>query len=202
PECGVAYSARQRSDVGKLSTIGVDGRSTATTILALSTILKLRVDESLEPQARKLLSFTDNRQDASLQAGHFNDFVEVSLMRSGLYRAMVRLGNEGVRYDELVHHVERALDLPAYLYANDPELRGPALEETRRALRSVLAYYLYRDLERGWRVTSPNLEQCGLLEFEYMGLDDVAGDQAFWEEKNAHAALVAASPAERKHVIR
>ena len=79
-----------------------DGRSTATTILALSTILKLRVDESLEPDARKLLSFTDNRQDASLQAGHFNDFVEVGLIRSGLYRAMVRLGEEGLRRSVLV----------------------------------------------------------------------------------------------------
>ena len=34
PDCRVAYNARQSSDVGKLSTIGVDGRSTATTILA------------------------------------------------------------------------------------------------------------------------------------------------------------------------
>lgn len=202
PECLVAYSARQRSDIGKLATIGVDGRSTATTILALSTILKLRLDESLEPHARKLLSFTDNRQDASLQAGHFNDFVEVSLVRSGLYRAMSRFGNEGLRYDELVHHVERALDLPSHLYANDPELRGPALEETRRALRSVLAYFLYRDLERGWRVTSPNLEQCGLLEFQYVAIDDVANDQPTWAEKHAHAALVAATPEQRKNVIR
>jgi ATP-dependent helicase YprA (DUF1998 family) len=202
PECGVAYSARQSSDVGKLSTIGVDGRSTATTILALSTVLKLRVDEGLETEARKLLSFTDNRQDASLQAGHFNDFVEVSLVRSGLYRAMVRLGEAGIRYDELVHHVERALDLPAHLYANDPELRGPALEETKRALRAVLSYFLYRDLERGWRVTSPNLEQCGLLEFEYVAIEEVAADQATWEEKEAHAALLASTPEQRAGVIR
>lgn len=201
PECGVAYSARQRSDIGKLSTIGVDGRSTATTILALSTILRLRFDESLEPHARKLLSFTDNRQDASLQAGHFNDFVEVSLIRSGLYRAMARLGSDGVRYDELVHHVEKALDLPASLFANDPELRGPALEETRRALRSVLAYFLYRDLERGWRVTSPNLEQCGLLEFEYLAVDEVANDKATWDGKESHAVLAAAAPEQRRHVI-
>jgi hypothetical protein len=62
---------------------------------------------------------------------------------------MARLGQEGIRYDELVQHVERSLNLPAHLYANDPELRGPALEETRRALRSVLAYFLYRDLNAG-----------------------------------------------------
>lgn len=202
PKCGVAYNARQRSDLVKLATIGTDGRSTATTVLALATILKLRIDQSLDEEARKLLSFTDNRQDASLQAGHFNDFVEVGLIRSALYRAMSRLGEDGLRYDDLVHHVDRSLNLPVDLYANDPELRGPALEETRRALRSVLTYFLYRDLERGWRVTSPNLEQCGLLKFDYVGVDELAGDQTYWQEKNAHGALVAASPEQRATIIR
>lgn len=202
PKCGVSYNARQKSDLTKLGTIGVDGRSTATTVLALATILKLRVDQSLQHEARKLLSFTDNRQDASLQAGHFNDFVEVGLIRSALFRAMSRAGKNGLRYDELVHHVERAIDLPVDLYANDAELRGPALEETRRALRAILTYYLYRDLERGWRVTSPNLEQCGLLQIEYLGLDELAADQIFWQEQKAHGLLVTATPAQRKHIIR
>lgn len=202
PKCGVAYNARQRSDLGKLSTLGVDGRSTATTVLALSTILKLRFDQSLEPKARKLLSFTDNRQDASLQAGHFNDFVEVGLIRSALYRAMSRLGGRGVRYDELVDHVEKAMDLPLHLYANDTELRGAALEETRRALKSVLTYFLYRDLEQGWRVTSPNLEKCGLLVFDYLSIDEIAEDQQYWVEKNAHGALALATPDQRKRIVR
>ena len=56
--------------------------------MTLSTIRKLRADDDLIPRARKLLSFTDNRQDASLQAGHFNDFVEVGLLRAALYRAV------------------------------------------------------------------------------------------------------------------
>jgi very-short-patch-repair endonuclease len=202
PECSVAYSARQRSDLSKLATIGVDGRSTATSVLALSTILKLRVEETLEDKARKLLSFTDNRQDASLQAGHFNDFVEVGLIRSALFRAMQRVGEAGLAYDELVQHVERAMDLPIDLYANDPEIRGPALQETRRALRSVLAYFLYRDLQRGWRVTSPNLEQCGLLRIEYLGLDDAACDMQFWQDRHAHATLIASTAAQRADVIR
>jgi hypothetical protein len=41
-------------------------------------IRRLRKDGDLREEARKLLSFTDNRQDASLQAGHFNDFVEIT----------------------------------------------------------------------------------------------------------------------------
>jgi ATP-dependent helicase YprA (DUF1998 family)/very-short-patch-repair endonuclease len=202
PECRVSYNARQKSDVPKLATIGVDGRSTATTILAITALVKLRTDEHVDPKARKLLSFTDNRQDASLQAGHFNDFVQVGLIRSGLLRAIRRSGDSGLKYDELVQCVERAMNLPVDLYANNPELRGAALEETRRALRSVVSYYLYRDLERGWRVTSPNLEQCGLLLIEYEGLDELVADQAFWEGKQVHPALVSASPDQRRAVIR
>ncbi len=201
PKCGISYNARQRSEVLKLATIGVDGRSTATTILALSTILQLRFDKDLDDEAKKILSFTDNRQDASLQAGHFNDFVEVGLIRSALYRALVRNGDAGVKYDELVHHVEKSLNLPIDMYAGDPELRGPALEETKRALRSMLQYLIYRDLERGWRVTSPNLEQCGLLHFEYLGVDELVNDAEYWTEKSPHAALLAATPEQRRDII-
>ncbi|XAM01600.1 DEAD/DEAH box helicase [Phycisphaeraceae bacterium D3-23] len=199
PNCRVSYGFRQRGDSIKLATIGVDGRSTATTILALAAILRLRADDGLDRIARKLLSFTDNRQDASLQAGHFNDFVEVGLIRSALYRAMMPKG-EGLDYDELVQRVEQAMNLPIDLYAEDPELRGQAVEMTKRALRSVLQYFLYRDMEAGWRVTSPNLEQCGLLKFEYIGLED-AIDESFWAERGAHGELVAASADQRKRII-
>src|SRR5690606_15592623 len=132
-KCRISYGFRQRGDSIKLATIGVDGRSTATTILALAVILWLRSDDDLDRIARKLLSFTDNRQDASLQAGHFNDFVEVGLIRSALYRAMMLKG-EGIEYDELVQRVEQAMNLPIDLYAEEPELRGQALEMTKRAL--------------------------------------------------------------------
>jgi len=209
PDCRVSYGFRQAADYMKLATIGVDGRSTATSILALAAILKLRSDDELDPIARKLLSFTDNRQDASLQAGHFNDFVEVGLIRSALYRAM-KLKGEGLEFDELVQRVEQAMSLPIDMYAEDPDLRGQAIEMTKRALRSVLQYYLYRDQEQGWRVTSPNLEQCGLLKFEYLGLDDAASDDSFWQEerevngetRQVHGELIAATPEQRKLIIR
>lgn len=201
PTCRVAYSPRQKSDIPKLATIGVDGRSTATTILGITALAQLRADNRLEAKARKLLSFTDNRQDASLQAGHFNDFVQVGMIRSGLLTALRTAGDGGLRYDEIVQRVERAMNLPSELFANNPELRGAALDETRRALRSVLSYYLYRDLERGWRVTSPNLEQCGLLRIEYAGLDELVADQAFWESKARHTALVRATPIQRHAAV-
>lgn len=70
--CGVAYGARQKSDFATLASLSSEGRSTATTILSLSAIRSLKSEPALHERARKLLSFTDNRQDASLQAGHFN----------------------------------------------------------------------------------------------------------------------------------
>ena len=49
----------------------------------LATALLRHADQT-EMARDKLLSFTDNRQDASLQTGHFNDFVHVSLLRCAL----------------------------------------------------------------------------------------------------------------------
>jgi ATP-dependent helicase YprA (DUF1998 family) len=125
--CGVSFDLRQRSDFGKLASLGTEGRSSATTVLSLSAIRYLRVDELLRPEARKLLSFTDNRQDASLQAGHFNDFIEIGLLRSALYRAVTAAGETGFRHDELSQRVFDALDLPLELYAADPDVRFQAL---------------------------------------------------------------------------
>jgi hypothetical protein len=48
---------------------------------------------------------------------------------------------------------------------------------------TVLGYRLYRDLKRGWRVTSPNLEQAGLLEIGYLALDEVCEAQDLWENR-------------------
>ena len=101
PECGVSYTMRKGSDVTKLGTLGIDGRSTATSIMALSVVQNLKQDETLREEAKKVLSFTDNRQDASLQAGHFNDFVEVGYLRASLLKALQRAGSDGLRYDNV-----------------------------------------------------------------------------------------------------
>ncbi|KYF49445.1 hypothetical protein BE08_33015 [Sorangium cellulosum] len=198
--CSVAYDAHQSSDFGKLATLGSEGRSTATTVLSLSTVRRLRRDAALDREAQKLLSFTDNRQDASLQAGHFNDFVEVGLLRSALYRAARAAGGEGIHHEELMKRVFDALALPIELYAINPAVEYVQRDNTDRALRQAIGYYLYRDLRRGWRVTSPNLEQCGLLDIDYLSLDRFACDEARW--RSFHPALATAAPEERERVCR
>lgn len=184
PSCGVAYTKLQRSERMKLATLGVDSRSTATTILAVRSLIELQSDSTLKREARKLLSFTDNRQDASLQAGHFNDFAQVALLRSALHKATAAKGTAGLTHGELSRNVFDALSLNFDEYAADPEVRGPAKASTNDALRRVIDYYLYRDLQRGWRVTAPNLEDCGLLRFDYEGLtgtDGLLAEQELWD---------------------
>ena len=59
----------------------LEGRVTATTMLvAFDRALPACVGPEAD-DAQKLLDFVDNRQDASLQAGHFNDFVQVAQLR-------------------------------------------------------------------------------------------------------------------------
>ncbi len=195
--CGVSYGSRQVGDFAKLASLSSEGRSTATTILSLSAIRRLR-DAPQQPFPPKMLSFTDNRQDASLQAGHFNDFIEVGVQRSAVYRAVQEAGAGGIQHEELTQKVFNALNLPLHLYASDPSVKYQALAETQRALRNVLGYRLYRDLKRGWRITSPNLEQCGLLTIKYLSLEEVCSDEDVW--RNCHAALSSATTETRAKV--
>lgn len=197
--CGVGYSGRQ-GDFGKLAILGAGGRSTSTTVLTLGALRELTGDDALAPEARKLLSFSDNRQDASLQAGHFNDFVEIGLLRSALHRAAAKAGEEGLAHDVLTQAVFATLALDPEYYAADPTLKGIARREAEEALRNVLGYRLYRDLQRGWRLTSPNLEQVGLLEIRYVDLDEVARDEELWE--GAHDVLRQAAPETRERISR
>ncbi len=196
--CGVSYGARQK-DFGKLATLSSEGRSSATTLLSLSAIRALKASD-LKPEAQKLLSFTDNRQDASLQAGHFNDFVEVSLLRGAIYRAAEAAGPAGLTHEVIAEKVFEALNLPLELYASDPAVRFQALQETQRALRQVLGYRIYRDLRRGWRIALPNLEQCGLLEIDYIDLEEVCAAEDVWA--GCHSLLAAAAPQVRMKVAK
>lgn len=198
PHCGVSYDARQRSDFAKLSTLSSEGRSTATTILSLATVEFLRSKSSLRKDAQKLLSFTDNRQDASLQSGHFNDFVQVTILRAALYQAVSRAGDQGVTHEHLTQTVFQELNLPFHLYAVDPEVKFQAKADTEEALRDILGYRIYRDLERGWRITAPNLEQCGLLVIGYKSLTELCAEDGEWSKR--HPALASASLETRAHV--
>jgi ATP-dependent helicase YprA (DUF1998 family) len=197
PSCKVTYSSAMRGDFGKLAGLSTEGRSTATTVFSLSIVRELRKLDELDDAAKKLLSFTDNRQDASLQAGHFNDFIQIGLLRGALYAAVQRAAETGLTHESIAREVVAALGLDVHEYSSSPDARFLTREKIDKALRDVIGYRIYRDLRRGWRVTSPNLEQCGLLRVRYDALEEVCAADDVWQ---SHPILAAAKPAERLRV--
>lgn len=197
--CGVEYGARQQSDHSKLVTLGSGGRSTSTTILSVAAVRWLR-DHTERQDLQKLLAFTDNRQDASLQAGHFNDFVQTTLFRSTLYRALAGAGSNGVSHDELPQRLFEAFHLPFESYAASPDAAPGIRRGIESAMRDVLTYRAYEDLSRGWRMLAPNLEQCGLLRFRYESLEEICASESDWH--GLHPALAGADPVKREQVAR
>ncbi len=198
--CGVAYAAYGRSEAMRLSSLNIANRSTATTLVSLLTVRELRLTKDLPDQARKLLSFTDNRQDASLQAGHFNDFIQVGLVRAGLYRALDDAGEHGLKHEKLAGAVFDALALPFEHYATEPTLVFSAKEETNRALRRVLDYLVHRDLKPDWRPRTANLEEAGLLRIDYLSFDEMCQDGSFW--RGSDPILERLSVPDRSRLVR
>jgi len=199
--CGVSYEQVRGKDFAKLATLDQEGRSSATSVVSASIVRSLKEvpADALDPKARKLLTFVDNRQDASLQAGHFNDFVQVVQLRGALYRALVEAGEEGLDHEHIADRVCRALNLELEDYARKPDLPPRLAANAARTLRDVIAFRIYRDLERGWRVTMPNLEQTGLLEVHYADIDHVAADARWWSGRAV--ALRDATPAQRMELM-
>lgn len=196
--CGVSYPGK-RNDFAKLNVFSSEGRSTSTTILALAAVQRLMASDFRE-EARKLLSFTDNRQDAALQAGHLNDFVEVGLLRASLHQAAVDAGPDGLAHDVIGQRVFEIMALPFEEYASDPTVVLGAKRQTDETLRSVLSYRLFQDLKRGWRLNAPNLEQVGLLEIQYEDLAELCAADEYWQ--GVHPALSSAAPATREAVAK
>ncbi|WP_225226191.1 DEAD/DEAH box helicase [Komarekiella delphini-convector] len=192
--CGVVHD-RKPKEFAKLSRLSSEGRSTATTLLCLSTVSRLKpIFTGEKAKAAKILSFTDNRQDASLQAGHFNDFVQTSFLRAALLGALQAKGE--LTHSELASVVVQQMGLSQSDYAEQPAEYGRGKQRNEEIFRKLIEYRLYEDLRRGWRIVQPNLEQCGLLVIEYDGLQEACTDNALWQ-KYRHQVLLQATPEER-----
>ncbi|MBI3915848.1 MAG: DEAD/DEAH box helicase [Betaproteobacteria bacterium] len=182
PTGGIFFDTKTNEGT-KLTKLGSEGRSTSTTITAFSILNRLN-DAGYHARDQKLLSFTDNRQDAALQAGHFNDFVQVVRLRAGIHKALREAPGNTLTYATLGEAVFHALALPFLEFANRNE--EPPLANVRRLYEQQFQTYLFyravADLRRSWRIILPNLEQCALLAIEYLELREVAAEEGFWQD--------------------
>ena len=204
--CGVAHTSAGKDSL-RLTSLAGEGRSSATTMLTLSALRYLyEQDQQLSAEAKKVLGFSDNRQDAALQAGHFNDFLQVLLTRAALLAATQKAGENALTEREVANAVFEALGFhredPAVRaeYMQQPELKGNTRRQVQEAMRGILGYRTYFDLRRGWRFNNPNLEQLGLVRIGYQDIDDLAADASEWAE--APQVLQSANPEARARVLR
>lgn len=199
---GPVYYDAKTGEGTKLTRLGSEGRSTSTTITAFSILNRLR-DGGLSSRDQKLLSFTDNRQDAALQAGHFNDFVQVVRLRAGIRRALESATDGALDFATLGEAIFKALALPFRDYGNrdaTPEL-APVKRKYEETLQNYLFFRALADLRRSWRIVLPNLEQCALLHIDYKDLDEIAAEDEYWADIEIANSLDHAARREFLYVV-
>ncbi|HWW82251.1 MAG TPA: DEAD/DEAH box helicase [Vicinamibacterales bacterium] len=211
--CDVTHGA-QGKDVNRLASLSAEGRSSAMTVLVSSALRWMHDLKSPgAPHQRKLLGFTDNRQDAALQAGHFNDFTFVCLLRAAIFRALHSASDRGLQDADLGGAVVAALGFDRELVPGDdpeqthlrewlldPNISPADFERARKTLRQVLAHRTWHDQRRGWRYTNPNLEELDLLRVDYRDLSPICADAGRFV--GSPDLLRQASPRVRENVMR
>jgi len=171
PHCSSINETNEK-DKNHLSGLSGEGRSSSTTMLTINILDNLFKDDH---DKRKLLGFTDNRQDAALQSGHFNDFIFLLTIRGGLLAALEK--SNGILHEaDLSEFVFNAIGFNNDTYEinseylQNPDIKGHQKTEAQSTLRFILGYRLLRDIRKGWRHNNPSLEALELIKIEYEGL--------------------------------
>jgi ATP-dependent helicase YprA (DUF1998 family) len=173
PNCGISHDQRSR-EFNKLFTFGSVGRSTATDVLISAQI------RSLPRGQKKVIAFSDNRQDTALQSAHMNSLHNRFAFRRALYQALLSsrygqdLGGIGLAIFNLLRSEEM---LPHY--ARDERRYGGDLQVDER-YQEYLCFLTLQELRGTHRRTHQNLEDVGLLQVSYTGLDEFAADDRAW----------------------
>lgn len=185
PACGITYDRRPR-EFNKLFSFGSVGRSTATDVIVSETL------RALPSAERKLIAFSDNRQDTALQAAHLNNLQRRIHFRRGFVAALEDVGcvtardtfdpeGEALELDDTGRRIFDALGkrdtLPSYAKAQGKY--GAAKGDDTRYQR-YLQFGALQELTSAGRRNHLNLEEAGALLVGYDGLDRFAADVDVW----------------------
>lgn len=207
-KCGKRFNSQGRIR-NRLLGLSGEGRSSATTVLSLLTLRQL-FDPKEDASKRKLLGFSDNRQDAALQAGHFNDFIQTLLVRSSLIAALQEKPT-GLSLLEVVEQMKHYLGWnrnQVTIHARDLFFenqesfdftqKSKKLDYFERLVDTVLSYRLVTDLSDRNLYTCPSLEALRLMHIEYADLDALCHDDKLYaqEQANGKSNLLLTLPAE------
>ena len=194
-ECRSSWTLRHRNDFAKLSSLSQTGRSTAATV-AVNALVADLAGQAVPDGQRKVLSFTDSVQDAALQTGHLNDFVQTAQLRGAVVMALKERGF--LQYSDLGQALHAALKLSPGDFLEEVPASGEIPPQALRAMWKMLSHLALADLGGGWRIVHPNLEQTGLLKISYEGLAEISASAENWR---GAGPMLAASPQARLAVL-
>jgi hypothetical protein len=190
PSCGIIHDRRSR-EYNKLFTFGSVGRSTATDVLVNAQI------RGLPSEQRKVIAFSDNRQDTALQAAHMNSLHQRFAFRRALFHALLDGGttiedDAFLDLDGVGFHIYSTLQAHVLLpdYRRDKRKYGRDPQAEKRYQR-YLQFVALGELRGTHRRTHQNLEDVGLLSVGYLGLDEFAADPEVWKDTPLLADLLA-----------
>lgn len=169
PTAKVVYRGSSK-EWSKLAKIGSEGRSTATTVLSYENIIEMQ-ESGVPSSDRKIMTFVDARQDAALQAGHFNDFIRIGKIRSAIWHAVYE-SNSPIDSEKIARLVFQNLHLQFNEFSKRKDLRGGRAHDVEEVMERYLSTIIYDDLAGNWQVNMPNLEDCALLRINYKYLHD------------------------------
>jgi superfamily II DNA/RNA helicase/Zn-finger nucleic acid-binding protein len=196
PDCLHEFDS-SANEKNKLVGLSGEGRSSATSMLTFELLNAMYQKEGVKKESRnKILGFTDNRQDAALQSGNFNDFIYLVTVRSALLAALEASENGVLETKELGDAIFSLLGFKDYddlnalsEYLIEPDIPGSKRIRSELAAKGILTYRLLHDLERTWRYTNPNLQATGLVEVVFPDIPEMAQDERRMEDKQHLRAL-------------
>ncbi|HWO71020.1 MAG TPA: DEAD/DEAH box helicase [Actinomycetota bacterium] len=177
PTCGIVYD-RRSVEFNKFFLAGVVGKATATDALVGRLLQELPAESK-----RSVIGFTDNRQDAAFQAAHLNDLHRRTHFRRALYQGLVRRAGAvtlGEAAKAAYEEMELTDTVPAYS-SQTTVVVGTAATATRATYLRYLEFGALSEVAARHRRIQPSLEMVGLVSVVYDGLEEVAGEDGFWE---------------------
>ncbi len=190
PECGVEYDGRSR-EFGKLFSYGTVGRSTAIDLILGAEMRNLPAGQ------RKIITFSDNRQDTALQSAHINSMARRIKFRQQLYHTLVSKqaflqNGTGIPFNQIGITMFKVLEeenlLPDY-QPNRENFFGSRAMEIDRKYQRYLEYLTLIELEGTHRRLHQNLEDVGLLVVSYDGLNEFAQHEPSWQDTTYFSTL-------------
>jgi len=191
PSCNTFYTKRT-GEYGKLFSFNSTGRSSATDVLTIEVLKKLNKGQ------KKIIIFTDNRQDTALQAEHLNEFKRRLSFRRDFYHALKYVEakniNNGIITDInigkiIFQYLDENNILPDFQKAEEKEDEFGLGTPPEKEYTEFLKFLALSDIIHSRYFLDINLEKLGLLKIEYVGLDKLTtsnyiSDLAFLKNKS------------------